>query len=122
MPEKIKKHAFKRLKIWMIAMEIAKEVSDILDNFPSSEKFGLSSQVSRSSISIPSNIAEGSSRGDKSFSHYLNISLGSSFELDTQLMLAHYRNYLKQEDYNQISEKIAEFQRMTIGFQKRLIA
>ena len=79
-------------------------------------KFGLSSQLSRYSISIPSNIAEGSARTDKSFSHFIDIALGSSFELETQLIIAFKRKYIYEEQLNKLEEKITEFQKMTMGF------
>jgi four helix bundle protein len=89
-----KRHNFKKLKIWQMAMDIAKDVFDLIADFPSEEKFGLVSQMNRCVISIPSNIAEGSSRTNKSFSHFIDISLGSSFELQTQLLLANSKkNY-----------------------------
>lgn len=69
---------------------------------------------------MPSNIAEGSARTDKSFSHFLNISLGSSFELGTQLLVAQHRKYINKETLNKLEEKIEEFQRMTMGFQNSI--
>ena len=114
------RHNYKNLKIWKLAMDIAESVFEVLDNFPSDEKFGLNSQISRASISMPSNIAEGSSRTTKSFIHFLDISLGSSFELETQFLIALKRNYLKEKEYNQINSKIEEFQKMTVGFQRKL--
>ena len=101
-------------------IEITYDVFKIIDDFPKEEKFGLASQISRCSISIPSNIAEGSSRTDKSFSHFLDISLGSSFELETQLIIAGKRKYISKEQLNKIEDKIAEFQKMTMGFQNKL--
>ena len=76
--------------------------------------------MNRCSISIPSNIAEGSARTDKSFSHFLDISLGSSFELATQLTIAFNRKYIDKITLTSIEEKIEEFQRMTMGFQNKL--
>jgi len=116
----MKRHNYKKLKIWKLGLEISKDVSDILTDFPRHERFDLSSQISRCSISIPSNIAEGSARTDKSFSHFINISLGSSFELSTQLLIAHHRKYIKIETLNKLEEKIEEFQKMTMGFQNGL--
>jgi len=80
----------------------------------------LSSQLSRCSVSIPSNISEGSSRTDKSFSHFIDISLGSSFELITQLIVAKHRKYINEEKFNKLETKVEEFQRMTMGFQNGL--
>lgn len=73
-----KRHNYKNLKIWQIGIDIANDVSDILLEFPKHERYDLSSQLSRCSVSIPSNIAEGSARTDKSFSHFIDIALGSS--------------------------------------------
>lgn len=117
---KRKRHNYKNLKIWLLGIDIVDEIFVIFQSFPKEEVFGLTAQMSRSSISIPSNIAEGSSRTNKSFSHYLDISLGSSFELETQLIIAFKRNYIKEEKYNNILRKIEEFQKMTIGFQNKL--
>ena len=120
--EKIKKmrHNFKNLKIWQLGIIIANDISDILLEFPKHERFDLSSQISRCSVSIPSNIAEGSSRTDKSFSHFIDISLGSSFELVTQLIVAKHRKYINEEKFNTLENKIEEFQRMTMSFQNGL--
>jgi four helix bundle protein len=115
-----KRHNYKNLKIWQFGLEIANDISDALINFPIHERYDLSSQISRCSISIPSNIAEGSSRTDKSFSHFLDISLGSSFELITQLHLAKHRKYITEEKFNTLEIKIEEFQRMTMSFQNGL--
>jgi len=108
------------LKIWKLGLEITNDISDILLNFPKHERYDLSSQISRCSVSMPSNIAEGSSRTDKSFKYYLDISLGSSFELGTQLLVANYRKYINNEELKKIEDKIEEFQRMTMGFQNSL--
>ena len=108
------------MKIWKLGLDIANEVSDLLVNFPTHEKYDLSSQLSRCSVSMPSNIAEGSSRTEKSFSHFLDISLGSSFELGTQLLVAKHRNYINQQELENLDKKIQEFQKMTMGFQNGL--
>lgn len=114
------RHNYRNLKIWKLGISIANDISDILLNFPRHERFDLSSQMSRCSISIPSNIAEGSARTDKSFSHFLSISLGSSFELGTQLLIAYHRNYITDIKLKLLEEKIEEFQKMTMGFQNSL--
>ena len=115
-----KRHNFKKLKIWLMAMELAKEIFKLSASFPSSEKFGLTSQMNRCSVSMPSNIAEGSNRGYIHFKHYLNISLGSSFELQTQLLIASQNKYLTDEKTIEIENKIIEFQKMTTGFINKL--
>ena len=103
-----------------MAMEIAKAVLDITDTFPPHEKYGLKNQMDRCSISIPSNLAEGSSRTSKSFSHFIDVSLGSSFELHTQLLLANHRKYISDIQTSEIENKIEEFQRIAMGFQNSL--
>jgi four helix bundle protein len=118
--EDFKRHNFKKLKIWQMGMDLVKAILDITDTFPVSEKYGLKSQMDRCSILVPSNIAEGSSRTNKSFSHFLDISLGSSFELHTQILLAYHRKYLTTENTNQIETKIEEFQKATMSFQNTL--
>ncbi len=101
-------------------MEIARLILDVTDTFPPHEKFGLKNQMDRSAISIPSNIAEGSSRTNKSFRHFIDIALGSSFELQTQLLLANHRLYISEEVTQTIENKIEQFQRMTMSFQNTL--
>ena len=95
-------------------------ISDILESFPKHERYDLTSQISRCSISIPSNISEGSSRTDKSFRHFLDISLGSSFELGTQLLIAHHKKYINTKQLEELENLISEWQRMTMGFQNGL--
>ena len=114
------RHNYKNLKIWKLGLEITNDISDLLFDFPKHERFDLSSQISRCSISMPSNIAEGSARTDKSFSHFLDISLGSSFELGTQLLVAKHRKYINETTLKKLEDKIEEFQRMTMGFQNGL--
>ena len=115
------RHNYKNLKIWNLGLEITNDISDLLLSFPKHERYDLSSQISRCSVSMPSNIAEGSSRTNKSFRHFLDISLGSSFELGTQLLVAKHRKYINNETLNKLEEKIEAFQRMTMGFQNRLV-
>ena len=115
------RHNYKNLKVWQLGIEIANDISDILLEFPKHERYDLSSQMSRCSVSIPSNIAEGSSRTDKSFSHFIDISLGSSFELATQLIIiARHKNYIDDITHQTIENKLEEFQRMAMGFQNGL--
>ncbi|WP_304198812.1 four helix bundle protein [Flavobacterium alvei] len=114
------RHNFKNLKIWILAMDIANDIYKLTSTFPKSEVYSLSSQMNRCSVSMPSNIAEGSNRGNKHFQYYLNISLGSSFELQTQLLIAFQNNYLSEEKTTEIESKIIEFQKMTTGFINKL--
>ncbi len=115
-----KRHNYKNLKIWQLALEIANNVSDVLVDFPKHERYDLSSQISRCSVSMPSNIAEGSARTDKSFSYFIDIALGSSFELSTQLLVALHRKHIDNKTLINLENKITEWQRMTMGFQNGL--
>lgn len=117
---KKKRHNYKNLKIWLLGIEIANDISDILIDFPKHERYDLSSQLSRCSVSIPSNIAEGSARTNKSFSHFIDLSIGSSFELGTQLIVANYRKYINNDTLKLLEKKIEEWQRMTMSFQNGL--
>jgi four helix bundle protein len=83
-------HNFKELKVWQKAVDFAVEIYAVTKVFPSEEKFGLVSQMRRAGASIPSNIAEGCGKtSTKQFSQSLEVSLGESFELETQLIIAH---------------------------------
>ena len=100
-------HNFKKLNIWVNAMSLVKDVYLLTSNFPKEEKFCLISQINRCSISIPSNIAEGSSRSsNKEFSHFIKIALGSLFELETQIILSSYFKMINDPDSIIILDKI----------------
>jgi four helix bundle protein len=82
-------HNFKELKVWRAGIEVSKSIFSLTRNFPSDERYGLTSQMTRAAVSIPSNIAEGCGRkSNKELHQYLNISLGSAFELETQCIIA----------------------------------
>ena len=115
-----KRHNYKNLKIWKSGLEIANDISDILLDIPVHECYDLSSQISRCSVSIPSNIAEGSSRSDKGFTYYIDIALGSSFELGTQLLIAKHRGYIDEKVLTKFEDQLAEFQKMTMSLQNKL--
>lgn len=101
-------------------MDITNDIHKISLDFPKNEIYGLVSQMNRAAVSMPSNIAEGSNRGNKHFQHYLNISLGSSFEIQTQLLIANQNKYITDEKTIEIENKIIEFQKMTAGFITKL--
>jgi len=114
-------HNFKKLDIWIKSMDLASEIYLLTNSFPSIERFGLISQMQRSAVSIPSNIAEGSAKSsNKDFSRFLEMSIGSLFELETQLILAAKLNYLESEVSLSTQSKINELQKMIIGFKNKL--
>jgi len=116
----MKAHNFRELNVWKLSRELVKEIYLATKNFPEDEKFGLISQVRRASISIPSNIAEGSARSDKDFSRFLSISLSSAYEVETQIILSFDLNFINEVKLNELSFKIQEIQRMIHGLQKKL--
>ena len=97
-------------------MELVVDVYKISQILPNEEKYGLRSQITRAVVDIPSNIAEGSSRNSlKDFKRYLEISLGSSFELETQLLIAEKLNMIKNDQLSEIIDKLHEEQKMING-------
>jgi len=110
-------HNFKKLNIWVNAMSLAKDVYLITSSFPKEEKFGLVSQINRCCISVPSNIAEGSSRSSsKEFSHFIKIALGSLYEMETQIILSSEFKMINNQDTSSILDKISTLQKMLNGF------
>ncbi len=112
---------FKNLKVWQKGIKMVAEIYNTTQSFPKDELYGLTSQIRRSAISIPSNIAEGSGRNsDKEFNRFLNISLGSSFELETQIIIAHELKFLSNNEFSELIAEIQEQQKMITGLQKSL--
>ncbi len=97
----------KDLKVWQESMDFVELIYKITNNFPSSELYGLTSQLKRASVSIPSNIAEGFARkGKQELSHFLYIALGSLSEIETQIELSFRLKFITQEQYNDCTEKM----------------
>jgi len=110
---------FKKYDIWIDAMDLVDTIYDLMINLLSDERFGLISQITRSAVSIPSNIAEGSSRSsEKDFGRFLEISLGSAFELETQLRIVKKRKYLNDNESNNLLLKLESLQKRISGFRK----
>ena len=112
---------FKNLKVWQKGIKLVVDIYKTSKHFPKEELYGLTSQMRRSPVSIPSNIAEGAGRGsNKEFSRFLDISLGSSFELETQIILARELDFISDNDFNTLTEKVQEEQKMITGLQKSI--
>jgi four helix bundle protein len=110
-------HNFKELVIWKEGMDLAKKIFAQTRNFPPEDKFTLTSQILRSAISIPSNIAEGAGRSsNKEFKHFADIAIGSSYELETQLLLAKDFNYLSSEEFEKLNDQLIKLQKMIFKF------
>ena len=113
-------HNFRNLQIWKDAMDLAQAVYEITEAIPKMETYGLISQMTRAAVSVPSNIAEGSGRSDKDFSHFLAIALGSLFELNTQIMLSERIGYLTSEQSLALQGRADKLQMMITGFKRHL--
>ena len=115
------KHNFRNLKIWKDGVDLAKDIYIITQTFPNEHKFGLSSQLYRCAVSIPSNIAEGSGRGSpKEFAQFLKISLGSAFELETQLVIGQTCQLIPGGVFDQQIEVVQTLQRQIAAFIKTI--
>lgn len=112
---------FKELKIWQKGFQIAINSFNITKSFPREERFALSSQINKAGVSIASNIAEGSSRNsDKDYNRFIEISLGSAFELETQLLIARNIKYGDESLINTTLEMLVEEEKMLTAFSETL--
>lgn len=114
---------FKNLLVWQKALDLTIEIYKVTNQFPDKEKFGLTSQINRCAVSIASNIAEGAGRNSKKeFNNFLGISLGSTCELETQLIISNRLTYLAQADLERLAVSIDEIQKMIYSLQKNINA
>lgn len=112
---------FKELKIWQKGFDIAVKSFRLVSTFPKEERYGISSQLTKAAVSIPSNIAEGSSRkSERDYRRFLEISLGSTFEAETQLLIAAAANFGDLDMRNEMLKDIQEEQKMLTGFINKL--
>lgn len=103
---------FRKLDIWKSAINIVTDVYTLLESFPKKEKFILSSQISRAVVSIPSNIAEGCAKdSQKDFVRFLKISLGSSFEVETQIIIGMKLGYIGDRSGQELIDKLRILQK-----------
>ena len=111
---------YRELKVWQKSMDLVEKVYEIVSSFPKEEKYGLISQIQRSAVSIPSNIAEGAGRNsNKEFRNFLGIANGSSNELVTQLIISMKVNYVKENELDAIFSLITEIQKMNFSLIKK---
>lgn len=114
-------HNFKHLKVWQKSVDFAVKIYQTTADFPLDEKFGISSQMRRAGISIPSNIAEGSSKSSKkSFCNSLETSLGESFELETQVEICKRVGLISEQQSLLLADDIIEIQRMITGLKSSI--
>jgi four helix bundle protein len=106
----------KKLEAWKQSMDLVIEIYRTTENFPSQEIYGLTNQIRRAAISIPSNIAEGAARQTKKeFTNYLHMAQGSLSELDIQIELASRLGYFDQETFRMLDERLERIDKMITG-------
>jgi four helix bundle protein len=111
----------RKLDVWKLSMEFVREIYKVTESFPKSEVYGLTSQMRRSAVSIPSNLAEGAARkGAKEFDQFLNIAQGSISELDTQIELALMVNYVDKKIHEDLMGKLNTISKMLFGLSRSL--
>jgi four helix bundle protein len=104
---------YKELKVWQKGIEIVNKVYTLTEKFPMEELYGLTLQMRKAAMSIPSNVAEGFMRGHtKEYKQFLRISLGSCAELDTQSIIAYRRKYMSKHDLDDLAEDLNHESRM----------
>jgi len=112
---------FKNLLIWQKSMTLVTKTYETTQLFPKEELFGLTSQIRRCAVSIPSNIAEGYGRGsNKEYHRFLTISMSSLFEFQTQIEIARNINYLNENDFNKLYENSRELEVMMVSLIRKV--
>jgi four helix bundle protein len=113
--------SFRDLRVWQKGIELVKEIYKMTKTFPKEELYGLSSQMRRASISIPSNISEGFRRKHgREYKQFLNIAIGSCAELETQIVIAKELRYINESEEGKLIELIDHICRMIVNLQKKL--
>ncbi|MFW0738718.1 four helix bundle protein [Flavobacterium sp. N502536] len=115
-------HQFKELLIWKKSRLFCSKIYSATANFPSEEKFGITNQLRRASVSIASNIAEGSSRNsNKDFARFLEIAIGSAYEVETQLLISSDLGFINEENLTELTNLLEEIIKMTSRFRATLL-
>ncbi|OXB01822.1 four helix bundle protein [Flavobacterium oncorhynchi] len=115
-------HQFKELLIWKKSRLFCSKIYSITSTFPNDEKFGIINQLRRAAVSIPSNIAEGSSRNsNKDFARFLEIAIGSAYEVETQLLISSDLGFLNEENTTELINMLEEITKMTSRFRATLL-
>lgn len=109
-------YSFQKLTVWQEAQRLVVDVYQLLDNFPLFERYALCDQIRRAIVSVPSNIAEGAAKpSDNEFAHFLDMSLGSAFEVETQLLISKNVGYIDVEIYESLMKELKEIERQING-------
>jgi len=114
-------HRYKDLRFWQLSRSFCKDIYSITSTFPTDEKFGITSQLRRASISIPSNIAEGASRhSNKDFARFLEIAIGSCYEIETQLLISNDLEFISESQLHTFLEKLLSIIKLMSKFKSTL--
>ncbi|MCD6544968.1 MAG: four helix bundle protein [Flavobacteriaceae bacterium] len=115
-------YSFERLEVWKESIELVKMIYGVTKSFPVSEKYGLTSQLRRATVSISSNLAEGTSRiSNKDKAHFTTLSFSSAMEVLNQILIAKELEFLSEEDYIEIRKKISKITNMLNSLRKSQI-
>ncbi len=110
-----------KLEVWRKSVDFVVDIYKASENFPNDEKFGLTSQIKRASVSIPANIAEGAARtSNKEFLHFLSIAQGSASEVSTEILIAFRLGFLEENKYSDLLANLDEIGRMISGLSQHL--
>ena len=112
---------YKNLKLWQKSVDLAVDIYGATSDFPLDEKYGITSQIRRSSVSIAANVAEGSGRNTrKDFNNFLGMSYASSCELETELIIANRVGFLSEDKFHRLTTQIEEIQKMNYALKRTL--
>ncbi len=118
-PENMKTHH--DLEVWKQSISLVTEIYECTKKYPQIEQYGLTNQIRRSAVSVPSNIAEGAGRSStKEFAHFLSIALGSLTELETQLIISKNLVFLEKDTFEHLMEQIIAIRKMIVGLKKSI--
>jgi four helix bundle protein len=113
--------SFKELNVWQKGIELVEMIYKITASFPEEEKYGLSAQMRRAAVSIPSNIAEGHLRKTaKDFKQFLSIARGSCAELETQIIISYKLGFIQEDNFSDLSSRIEELSKMLSSFYSKI--
>ena len=112
---------YKKLVVWQKSIKLVKEIYKLTEKFPNTERFGLTNQMRRVSVSVPSNIVEGYARKSrKEYAQFINIAYGSAMELETQIIIAKELDFTNEKETNNLENLLEEVYKMLYVFRERL--
>lgn len=112
---------FRELKVWQKAINLATRIYSLTKSFAEEERYGLIAQLRRATISVSSNIAEGSGRQTSAdFKHFLSMSLGSLYEIESQLIISNNLGYINEDNLKSVVEDVIEIQKMVYSLRSKL--